>query len=188
MKCKQFRITMVDLDTQNMNETQRRHLSSCDQCAEWLELAVHVRNLVALKRYEQPPAAFEEKLIQDVARAIRLSKMEDSRRETPFFRYATATAFVLLAFLYGAHLGPITPLDSNPEPLISQVATATPAPEKPAVEHPLVAPRLIIVEPVRDLTPSIPYGLGAQMASASNRSQDQLTYGHGPVRTVSYTY
>lgn len=116
----------------------RRHLDECTDCRVLRQRAVRLRQLLALKRHEQPPPVYFDNFVAEFHRRLAAEALRPSgwqrlveavRPEvTPIWRYGLAgvcAAVLALGFAWQAYR--TVPSASPPKP----VATVAPAPAAP---------------------------------------------------------
>lgn len=186
MRCSRVRKLLTDEHDVAFPAAVREHLAACPGCRVFRERTAAVRRLLALKRYEQPTAGFDERCRYAVRQAL-AEELERERMPAPAgafglgraadaalpaLRYALAAVLMAMVAMH-LFLAPSLP------PMHSLLPNDAPA-VRLACDEPLPVTNLAM-EVVR--RPAVP-----EIVLASNRGPAGVRYGPGGSRLVSFDY
>ena len=177
MKCQDAQLLIGLPDDDPRAEEMRVHLLACARCRAVVDHQNNVRALLALKRYEQPPAGFSDRCAATIQRLL---EQQPTTQTTWWhawhehfvmalqpFRLAAAAVLVLgLGFYF---LRPATEVSA---PLTAPVSWVQIRAEPPAASAPLAV--------VQNEVP--------MLQSASNSGSFRMEYGPGTAVPVKFDY
>ena len=109
MKCTKIQYLLLSTDPTDLTEPIREHLDQCPECGRQRDQVCHLRNLVALKRYESAGPETVDRCIAQVRRQIAWIRWNAEQQEieegpyvgVPWVRIGLAAAFVLFLGFHG---------------------------------------------------------------------------------------
>jgi hypothetical protein len=183
MNCRHFKNSLIQGEDGDLGPDLQQHLHQCASCEKYFKQLRSVRDLISLKKYERPAAGFEQRSLLAIHR--RLQEADRGAEEipsriwgwltggpAPAFRYAVATAFVVLITL---HVLTVPQL-----PLIQPIAFDV-------EQAPASGSQKIIAQP-RIIPPAISAESMAAYQLASNRGPRRIEYGPFPATMVNFEY
>lgn len=185
MNCEQAQRSIDDLDAGRLSdrhaEAVRRHLADCTDCRVLSQRAARLQRLLALKRYEQPPAGYHDNFLNEFHRRLAEATQRPSLAgrcagwwgEVAVARWALAGAAATLVVA-----GLIVSVRQRSQPPVALVALRPPVVTNGSAARPaLVPPPLTVaIEPRRLLAPvSLPPFAVADDERAPRYVLDRLT-------------
>ena len=128
MKCRDIQKILLRDTDEELSADAQSHLAQCPACSAAMKQAKTLQGLLALKRYEKPEAAAQERCVQAVLQRLRQGESVPEKKEILWFpktitahRLALAAALALL--LVGGWVFLITPATQAPSTILATPTT-----------------------------------------------------------------